>query len=137
MELPCFFYNPMDIGNLIFGSSVFSKTSWNIWKFIKQKSMFFWNSIAFLMIQWMLAISSLFPLPFPNPAWTSGSSQFMYCWRQLGEFWALLCWCVGWVQHIHSMSMLIRLTITMSAVNLRLNTSQWNWHSFSLVLLYL
>ena len=42
--------------------------------------MFFWNSRAFLMIQWMLAIWSLVPLPFLNPAWTSGSSRFMYCW---------------------------------------------------------
>ena len=32
------------------------------------------------MIQWMLAIWSLVPLPFLNPAWTSGSSQFTYCW---------------------------------------------------------
>ena len=32
------------------------------------------------MIQWMLAIWSLGPLPFLNPAWRSGSSQFMYCW---------------------------------------------------------
>ena len=29
----------------------------------------------------MLAIWSLAPLPFLNPAWTSGSSRFMYCWR--------------------------------------------------------
>ena len=29
----------------------------------------------------MLAIWSLVPLHFLNPAWTSGSSQFMYCWR--------------------------------------------------------
>ena len=36
--------------------------------------MFFWNS-AFSMIQQMLAIWSLAPLPFPKPAWTSGSSQ--------------------------------------------------------------
>ena len=42
--------------------------------------MFFWNSLAFLMIQWMLAIWSLAPLPFLKPAWTSGSSQFKYCW---------------------------------------------------------
>ena len=42
--------------------------------------MFFWNSLAFSMIQWMLAIWSLVPLPFLNPAWTSGSSRFMYCW---------------------------------------------------------
>ena len=42
--------------------------------------MFFWNSIAFLMIQWVLAIWSLVPLPFLNPAWTSGCSWFTYCW---------------------------------------------------------
>ena len=28
----------------------------------------------------MLAIWSLIPLPFLKPAWTSGSSQFTYCW---------------------------------------------------------
>ena len=42
--------------------------------------MFFWNSLAFSMIQWMLAIWSLVPLAFLNPAWTSGSSWFTYCW---------------------------------------------------------
>ena len=40
--------------------------------------MFFWNSLAFLMIQQMLAIWSLVPLPFLKPVWTTGSSQFMY-----------------------------------------------------------
>ena len=35
---------------------------------------------AFLMIQQMLAIWSLVPGPFLNPAWTSGSSWFIYCW---------------------------------------------------------
>ena len=34
--------------------------------------MFFWNSLAFSMIQQMLAIWSLVPLPFLKPAWTSG-----------------------------------------------------------------
>ena len=33
LELSCFFDNPVDIGNLISGSSAFSKTSLNIWKF--------------------------------------------------------------------------------------------------------
>ena len=42
--------------------------------------MFFWNSLAFPKIQWMLAIWSMVPLPFLNPAWASGSSLFMYCW---------------------------------------------------------
>ena len=46
--------------------------------------MFFWNSLAFSMIQQMLAIWSLVPLPFLKPAWTSGSSWFTY-------FWSLTC----------------------------------------------
>ena len=31
--LECFFYDPMDVGNLISGSSAFSKSRLNIWKF--------------------------------------------------------------------------------------------------------
>ena len=42
--------------------------------------MFFWNSLTFSVFQQMLAIWTLVPLPFLKPAWTSGSSQFMYCW---------------------------------------------------------
>ena len=34
LEFFCFFNNPMDVGNLISGSSAFSKSSLNIWKFI-------------------------------------------------------------------------------------------------------
>ena len=33
LELSCFFHDPGDVGNLISGSSAFSKTSLNIWKF--------------------------------------------------------------------------------------------------------
>ena len=33
LELSCFFDDPVDVGNLISGSSAFSKTSLNIWKF--------------------------------------------------------------------------------------------------------
>ena len=33
LELSCFFNDPEDVGNLISGSSAFSKTSLNIWKF--------------------------------------------------------------------------------------------------------
>ena len=42
--------------------------------------MCFWNSLAFLMIQQMMAVWSLVPLPFLKPAWTSESSRFTYCW---------------------------------------------------------
>ena len=33
LELSCFLDDPTDVGNLISGSSAFSKTSLNIWKF--------------------------------------------------------------------------------------------------------
>ena len=33
LEHSCFFDNPADVGNLISGSSAFSKSSLNIWKF--------------------------------------------------------------------------------------------------------
>ena len=33
LELYCFFYDPVDVGNLVSCSSAFSKTSLNIWKF--------------------------------------------------------------------------------------------------------
>ena len=34
LELSCFFDDPADVGNLISGSSAFSKTTLNIWKFM-------------------------------------------------------------------------------------------------------
>ena len=34
LELSCFFEDPADVGNLISGSSAFSKSSLNIWKFM-------------------------------------------------------------------------------------------------------
>ena len=34
MELSCFFDDPVDVGNLIAGSSALSKTSLNTWKFM-------------------------------------------------------------------------------------------------------
>ena len=33
LELSCFFHDLADVGNLISGSSAFSKTSLNMWKF--------------------------------------------------------------------------------------------------------
>ena len=34
LEVPCFFYDPADVGNLISVSSVFYKFSLYIWKFL-------------------------------------------------------------------------------------------------------
>ena len=67
LELCCFFYEPTDVGNLIFGSSAFSKPRLYIWKFSvhillklslkdfecylasmwnERNCMVFWNSLA-------------------------------------------------------------------------------------------
>ena len=48
------------------------------------------------MIQQMLAIWSLIPLPFLNPAWTSRSSRFTNCWslawmENCEHYFASLC----------------------------------------------
>ena len=34
LEFSCFFYDPVDVDNLISGSSAFSKSCLNIWKFM-------------------------------------------------------------------------------------------------------
>ena len=56
---------------------------------MKQKSMFFWNSLAFSMVQQMLAIWSLVPLPFLNPACTFESSWFTK-FRSLYLLWLMI-----------------------------------------------
>ena len=63
LEFSWFFYDPMDVGNLITGSSAFPKTSLKI-----------------------------------------HGSHTVEAW--LGEFWALLCYCVRWVQLCGSLSIL-------------------------------
>ena len=37
LEFSCFFYDPMDVGNMISGSSAFFKASFNIWDFLVHK----------------------------------------------------------------------------------------------------
>ena len=67
--------------------------------------MFFWNFPAFSMFQRMLAIWSLVPLPFLNPAWTSRSSWSTQCWSLACKILSmtLLAWemsaVVWWLAH--------------------------------------
>ena len=71
--------------------------------------MFLWNSLAFSMIQRMLAIWSLVPLPFLNPALTSGRSRFTYCWSlawKILSITLLVCEMGAVVQQLeHSLSL--------------------------------
>ena len=65
----------------------------------------FWNSLAFSVIQQILAIWSLVPLPFLNAAWISGSSWFAWCWSLVYKILCitLLAWeisaIVQWLVH--------------------------------------
>ena len=57
LELPCFSDDPADFGNLISGSSAFSKTSLNIWKFMVHILLNFTDHI---LLAWrMLSITLL------------------------------------------------------------------------------
>ena len=42
LELSCFFDDPADVGNLISGSSAFSKSSLNSWKFLGSRTVETW-----------------------------------------------------------------------------------------------
>ena len=64
--------------------------------------------LAFSMIQQMLAIWSLGPLPLLNPACTSGSSQFTYCWS--------LAWRIFLVEMVTSRNWWMSLFWSHSAV---------------------
>ena len=48
LELSCFVDDPADVGNLISGSSAFSKTSLNIWKFTVHVSIQFMKCAIYL-----------------------------------------------------------------------------------------
>ena len=69
-----------------------------------KRSRFFWNSLAFSMIQRMLTVWSLVPLPLRNPACTSGSSWFMYCWKLTLMIWGITYYHVKW-QQLHGSSL--------------------------------
>ena len=68
--------------------------------------MFFWNSLAFSMIQEILAIWSLVPLPFLKPAWISVISWFMYCWNLAWRILSITLLECEWVQLCGSLSIL-------------------------------
>ena len=102
LELSCFFDDPRNVGSLISGSSAFSKTSFNIWKFmvyVLQKpglenfehyfaSM--WNECNFEVV------------------WAFFCTAFVWDWNEnwpLPVLWPWLSFpnlLADWVQHFHS-----------------------------------
>ena len=102
LELSCFFDDPADIGNLISGSSAFSKSSLNIWKFtvhvvLKPGLENFEHDFASMWNECNCAV-----------VWAFFSIAFLWDWNENWPFpvlWPLLCFpnlLAYWAQHFHS-----------------------------------
>ena len=102
LELSCFFDDPLDVGNLISGSSAFSKTSLNIWKFtvhvlLKPGLEYFEHYFASMWDECSCAV-----------VWAFFGIAFLWDWNENWPFpvlWPLLSFpnlLAYWVQHFHS-----------------------------------
>ena len=104
LEISCIFNDPEDVGNLISGSSAFSKTSLNIWciRFM----------VHVLLKPGLENIEHYFASMWDEcncvVLWTSFCIAFLWYWNENWPFpvlWPLLSfpvWLVYWVQHFHS-----------------------------------
>ena len=102
LEPSCFFDDPVDGGSLISGSSAFSRSSWNIWKFtvhiplkpgLDNFEHYFtsvWDECSSVIVCTFFGIA------------------FLWGWNENWPFpvlWSLLCFpnlLAYWVQHFHS-----------------------------------
>ena len=101
LELSCFFYDPTDVGNLISGSSAFSKTRLNIWKFL----------VHVLLKPCLVNFEHYFASVWDEcnclVVWTFFGIAFLWDWNENWSFpvlWALLSFpnlLAYWVQHHH------------------------------------
>ena len=102
LELSCFFYDPTDDGHLISGSSAFSKSSLNIWKFsfpvlLKHGLENFEHYFASLWDECNCAV-----------VWVFFGIAILWDWSENWPFpvlWPLLSFpylLAYWVQHFHS-----------------------------------
>ena len=102
LEFSCFFYDPTDVRNLISGSSAFSKSSLNIWKFL----------VHILLKPWLENSEHYFASGWDEcncvVVWTFFGIALRWDWNGNWPFqvlWALLSFpnlLAYWVQHFHS-----------------------------------
>ena len=102
LELSCFFNDPADVGNLISGSSAFSKSSLNIWKF----------SVHMLLKPGLENFEHYFTSMWGEyncvVVWQFFGTAFLWDWNEKWTFpvlWPLLSFpnlLAYWVQHFHS-----------------------------------
>ena len=102
LELSWFFDDPADVGNLISGSSAFSRTSWNIWKF----------TVHILLKPGLENFEHYFASVWDEcncvVVWAFFGIAFLWDWNKNWPFlvlWPLLSvpnLLAYWVQHFHS-----------------------------------
>ena len=102
LEFSCFFNDTTDVGNLTSGSSAFSKTSLNIWKF----------SVHVLLGPHLENFEHYFASMWDKcnceVVWTFFGIAFLWDWNENWSFpvlWPLLSFpnlLAYWVQHFHS-----------------------------------
>ena len=102
LELSCFFDDPVNVGNLISGSSAFSKTSLNIWKFTVHDC---WS------LAWRILSITLLACEMSTIVWEFEHSfgiAFLWNWNENWPFpvlWPLLSFpnlLAYWMQHFDS-----------------------------------
>ena len=79
IKLHHFFYDPMDIGNLISGSSAFSKSSLYIWKF----------SVHILLKPSLKDFEHYLASMWNEHSWAGSSLNILWHWPSLGLEWKL------------------------------------------------
>ena len=102
LELSCFFDDPANVGNLISGSSAFSKTSLNIWKLMVHVLLkpVLENFEHYFTSMWDECNCAV--------VWTFFGITFLWDWNENWPFqvlWPLLSFpnlLAYWVQHFHS-----------------------------------
>ena len=101
LEFPCLVYDSVDVGNLIPGSFVFSKSSLYIWKFLvhillKPRLKNFKHDLASMWNECSCVV-----------VWTFFGIAFLWDWNETDLFQSSgHCWvfqiCSHWMEHFHS-----------------------------------
>ena len=102
LEFSCFFYDPLNVHNLISGSASFFKSSLNIWKFTAHVLLkpVLENFEHYFVSMWDECNCAV--------VWAFFGIAFLWDWNENWPFpglWPLLCFpnlLAYWVQHFHS-----------------------------------